>query len=66
MAGNLVKTQEKKYCRFSWPNFVLYEGREIRCCEKNPTFARYMLPAGFMNRYIILSKDELTRHCHNN
>ena len=34
MAKKQVKTQEKKVVRFTWPDFVLYEGREVRCCEK--------------------------------
>ena len=48
-----VKQTNNKVVLFSWPDFVLYEGRDGRCCEKNPPFARYMLPGAYMNRCII-------------
>ena len=62
MAKKQVKSEEKKVVRFSWPDFVLYEGREVRCCEKNPNFARYMLPGAYMNRCINLSKEQWLNH----
>ena len=62
MARKQVKSEEKKIVRFRWPNFILHEGREVMCCEKNPSFARYMLPGAYMNRCIILSRDQWLNH----
>ena len=62
MARKQVKTEEKKIVRFSWPDFIMYEGRKVHCCEKNPNFAKFMLPGAHMNRCIILSKDQWLNH----
>jgi hypothetical protein len=46
----------------SFPDYILYEGRKVYACEKNKTFAIYMLPAAYMNKNIYLSRDQWERH----
>lgn len=65
MVRKQVKTQEKKNTRFNWPTFVHYEGHQVICYEKNPNFAKYLLPGAFMNRSIILDRDTWIRHQNN-
>ena len=55
-------SQQKEIRRFKWPNYVIYEGREIKCCNKFPNHAVYMLPPAFMNKKLILSKEQWLRH----
>ena len=52
----------KQVRRFKWPNYVIYEGREINCCNKFPNYAVYMLPPAFMNKKLILTRDQWLRH----
>lgn len=47
--------------RFRWPDFVRYDGRDIGCCGKFPTYAMYMLPAAYMNRVIYLQKPQVVK-----
>jgi hypothetical protein len=66
MAKKQVKSQENKVVRFSWPDFILYEGRELHYCKKTPSFATYMLPGAYMNRSITLSKQQWLNHLSKN
>ena len=57
-----VYKSEKKLVNFSWPDYVIHEGRKVYCCGKFPAYAEYMLPAAYMNKIIILSRDQWLRH----
>ena len=60
----MVRTKtEKTNSNEPFPDYVLYEGREIRCSAKWPNHAEYMMTGGYMNRVIILNKHEWQTHC---
>ena len=52
----------KEVRRFKWPNSILFEGREVFCSVKNPNFAEYILHGSFMNKKLILTKEQWLRH----
>ena len=45
-----------------WPNYVIYEGNVIYASLKEPNYAIYMLPAGQMNRRLVLSRTTYLNH----
>lgn len=47
---------------FSWPDYIIYQGKQVFASEKCPTFARFMISSGQMNRTIIVSRDQYLRH----
>ena len=57
-----VNKNEKKEFKFSWPEFIIYEGREVYCCGKYPSYAEYMLPGAYMNKIIYLSRQQWLTH----
>ena len=61
-----VHTNEKKVVKFSWPDYVIYEGREVYCCGKYPAYAEYMLPGAYMNKIIYLNKEQWLKHLEKN
>ena len=62
MAKKQVKSEEKKLYDLVGQILCSMKVAKVRCCEKNPTFARYMLPGAYMNRCINLSKDQWLNH----
>ncbi len=56
------KKRDNNSPSFTWPEYILYEGRKVYASDKYPTFARYMLSPAYMNRSIILSRDQYLRH----
>lgn len=54
--------EPKPVRKFKWPDYVIYEGREVRCATKYPHFAQYMLPGAYMNKKLTLTKDAWLRH----
>ena len=61
-----VSNSEKNTVKFSWPDFIIYEGREVYCCGKYPTYAEYMLPGAYMNKIIYLNKQQWLHHLEKN
>ena len=48
--------------RYKWPDYILWEGREIYRCGAERNFAKYMLPASQMNRIIYVTQDDLHKY----
>lgn len=57
--NTVIMTETKS---FSWPNYIIYEGRKVHCSIKNPNFAQYMLPGAYMNKKITVTKNEWLRY----
>ena len=61
----LSREEEKKRDNspsFTWPDYILYEGRKVYASGKFPAFARYMMTSSHLNPNIILSRDQYLRH----
>ena len=61
-----ILSKIKNVVKFSWPEYIIYEGREVYCCEKFPNYANYMLPGAYMNKLITISKEQWLRHVEKN
>ena len=62
----ILSKNKKNVVKFSWPEYIIYEGREVYCCEKFPNYANYMLPGAYMNKLITISKEQWLRHVEKN
>lgn len=47
---------------WGWPEYIIYEGRRVYRNGAEPNFARYTLPAAYMNRSIFVSRDQIINH----
>ena len=56
------KQNNTKKESIKWPNYVIYEGNVIYASLKEPNYAIYMLPAGQMNRRLVLSRTTYLNH----
>ena len=45
-----------------WPDFIFFEGREVRRTGAEPSFATYTLPGAYMNKNLYLTRREWEAH----
>tara|TARA_Y100000590_G_scaffold283270_1_gene318679 strand:+ start:284 stop:499 length:216 start_codon:yes stop_codon:yes gene_type:complete len=62
MTSRVEKSARGEIVKFKWPDYVLFEGREIKCSNKFPHYAEYMLPRAYMDKKIVVNKSQWFRH----
>ncbi len=47
--------------RYKWPDYIIWEGRQICRARAEKNFAEYILPASQMNKKIYVTQDNLRK-----